>query len=107
VTRPRAVTSVQIHGPALRYVRTLRGLSISQLARAAGVSTGFLSRVELGVKRAVGVDVFHVLVSELDLADSRVLVADPYAEAVTRTIGAHCDSCAPNVLQSSSTTRAA
>lgn len=82
MTRPRAARSVPIHGPALRHLRTQAGLTISELARAADVSTGFLSRVELGVKRAVGEDVFRVLVTELALTDPRLVVADPYSDRV-------------------------
>lgn len=107
MTRPRAVTSVQINGPALRFAREARSRSIAQLARAAGVSTGFLSRVELGVKRGVGPDVFHVLVRELELADHRVLLIDPYGQTVTQLTVASIEPVAQSGLHSSSTTRAA
>lgn len=111
MTRSRAARSVQIHGPALRHLRTQAELTISQLARAAGVSVGFLSRVELGVKRAVGEDVFRVLVTELELADPRLLLVNPYSENVAQlTDSGSASRCASgstsgNVL--SSTTRVA
>lgn len=73
--------SVQIHGPALRCVREMAGRSIGQLARAAGCSTGFLARVERGVKRGVNEHVFAVLVAELGLDDPRVILVDPYGVA--------------------------
>lgn len=107
MTRPRAVTSVQINGPALRYVRETKGLTIAQLARAADVSTGFLSRVELGVKRGVGLDVFLALVRELAPVDHRVILVDPYAGKVFQVTGAPKEQVAQSGLQSRSTTRAA
>lgn len=107
MTRPRAVTSVQIHGPALRFAREATGRSIAQLARAAGVSTGFLSRVELGVKRGVGTDVFHLLVQELHLADPRVLLVNPYGNNVTQLTVASSEPLAQSGLRSSSTPRVA
>lgn len=107
MTRPRTGTSVQIHGPALRFARVAAGLSIAQVARAAGVSTGFLSRLELGVKRGVSSDVFDVLVQELHLTDRRVLLVDPYGQFVVQVTQPLWPHCGPTEIQSSSTNRAA
>lgn len=108
MTRTPCARSVQIHGPALRHVREQQGRTIGQLARAVGVSTGFLSRVELGVKRGVGVEVFHLLVQELHLVDPRVLAVNPYAATVIQLTSSPFEQDAPTVLSSSSTpTRAA
>lgn len=107
MTRARAIASVQIHGPVLRHLREQHGRTIGQLARAAGVSTSFLARVERGVKRGVGADVFRTLVAELELTDPRVLCATPYAPAVARVIAAHCEQVDTTVLPCGSTDRAA
>lgn len=80
-----AATSVQIHGPALRHVRQHRGATVAQLAKAAGVSTSFLAAVERGDRRGVSGRVFGVLVAELDLADARVLLVDPYGSVTEHT----------------------
>lgn len=74
----RVATSVQINGPALRYVREGRNRTIGQLARCAQVSTSFLAAVERGARRGVGVDIYRVLITELELADPRVLLVNPY-----------------------------
>lgn len=103
MTRTRAGMSAQIHGPTLRLLRTQAGLTISQLARTAGVSTGFLSRVELGVKRAVSEDVFRVLVAELELADPRVLLVNPYTGKVAQITGTSEAPSGPTVVPSERT----
>lgn len=71
--------SVQVHGPALRLVRTLRGRSIGSLARRSGVSTSFLARIERGVKHGVSRDTFALLAAELEVDDPRALMLAPYA----------------------------
>lgn len=81
MTRAPLGQSVKIHGPALRFVREAAGRSIGQLARAADISTGFLARVERGVKTGVGAHVFAVLVAELELDDPRVILINPYAQS--------------------------
>lgn len=102
--RSPAGSSVKIHGPALRFVREAAGRSIADLARVAGVSVGFLARVERGEKRGVGVEVFSALVDELQLQDERVILVNPYVSAVT----AHMiEQNGSTVLPCSSTTRAA
>lgn len=107
MTRPRAVTSVQINGPALRFVRETQGMTIAQLARAANVSTGFLSRVELGRKRGVGMDVFLALVAELAPVDHRVILVDPYAGKVAQITPPLRPQNGAKMVASRSTTKAA
>lgn len=69
--------SVKVHGPALRHVREAAGRSIASLARAADVSTSFLSQIERGVRPGTSREVFDVLVRELDVKDERVLMHNP------------------------------
>jgi transcriptional regulator with XRE-family HTH domain len=105
-----AATSVQVHGPALRHVRQYRGTTVAQLARVAGVSTSFLAAVERGDRRGVTRRVFDALVSELDLADPRVLLVDPYGGAVARDTATRLEPSATAVLpcrSNTSSTRAA
>lgn len=78
VTNERTGASVQVNGPALRFVRETRGLSGARLARAVGVSTSFVAAVERGVRRGVRAEVFVALVRELGLLDPRAVLARPY-----------------------------
>lgn len=72
---------VDVHGPALRHVRTSAGLSVRTLAEHAGLSFTHLARLERGENRRVRPDVFAALVQALAIEDPRVLQLDPYAHA--------------------------
>lgn len=99
---------MQVHGPALRFVREAGGRSIGQLAPRVKVSVSFLARVERGVKKAVSRPVFRALVDELGLSDPRVIMADPYRPSSGSTSGvANCEPVAYTGLRTTSTTRAA
>lgn len=74
------------------------------------MSTSFLAAVERGDKRGVREDVFRALVAELDLADPRVLLMQPYGPAVTKPTATPIERTATSVLPCGSktdTTRAA
>ena len=49
---PERAESASLPGPRLRRLRTHRGLSLAQVARATGVSVGFLSGLERGQMHA-------------------------------------------------------
>lgn len=96
---PRAVTSVQLNGPALRCIRERSGMSCSALARAVGADVSFLARVERGEKRGVRVETFERLVKTLRIGDPRAILAAPFDPMVSEwgQVGA-------NVIRSSCTT---
>lgn len=86
VVRARAVTSAAVNGPALRCIRERSGRSCSSLAKAVGVDVSFLARVERGEKRGVSLAVLVGIVRELEIADARAILVDPYSERVIRPL---------------------
>lgn len=107
MVQTRAVTSVQINGPALRVIRELSGLSCSALARAVDTDVSFLARVERGEKRGVNRRTYERLVRELRIADPRALLANPYPTPVTGVIPPQRGHFGPTVIPCSCTTRTA
>lgn len=83
MAHPRAVTSVQINGPALRTIRERSGISCSALARAVGADVSFLARVERGEKRGVRAETYERLCWELEIGDPRALLVNPYGDIST------------------------
>lgn len=102
MAQPRASTSVQINGPALRVIRQLVGVSCSVLAREVGTDVSFLARVERGEKRGVRPETFERLVAVLGV-DRRALMAHPYAGVSAVTV-AHMAPRATSGLHSRCTT---
>lgn len=92
--QPRAVTSVQINGPALRAIRERSGISGQALARCVGADHSFLARVERGEKRGVGRPTFERIVEQLDV-DPRAIMADPYVAQLTTPLR---DQSGPTVI---------
>lgn len=76
---PRQNTSgVAVHGPTLRFVRELLGVSTAQLAATLECSRSYLTKLELGHSRACSPAFLTRLVAELNIPDRRVLLIDPY-----------------------------
>ena len=99
---------VRVHGPAMRFVRTSRGLSIGHLARAAGCSVSFLAMIERGERRGVAPEVFAVIARELELDDVRAVLLDPYGSVVRQLTGTSAGPVGPTLVPlDHSTTRAA
>jgi transcriptional regulator with XRE-family HTH domain len=70
--RGRSRGSVPVNGPALRYVRKSRGLTVAGLAEKIGATQGYISLVELGQRPRVSRAAFDQLTAVLDV-DPRVL----------------------------------
>lgn len=77
MAQPRGTVSVRLHGPALRVIRELTGMSCSALARAVGTDVSFLARVERGEKRGVGRGTYERIVQALGI-DGRAILLDPF-----------------------------
>lgn len=70
-------SAVSVHGPALRHIRQLTGLTTNQLAEEVQITSDYLRKVELGFNRAVAPDVYARICFALRIDDKRVLLADP------------------------------
>ncbi|WP_080636009.1 helix-turn-helix domain-containing protein [Salinispora mooreana] len=62
-----APSGVEIDGAALRERRKLAGLTLTILAERAGLSLGYLSQIERGIKPTVSPPLFRRLADALDL----------------------------------------
>lgn len=82
---PSAGPSIKVNGPALRFVRQAFGLSLADVADAAGISVGFLARVERGEKHGVRRETFERIAYRLAPVDPRVLMVNPYVIETTDT----------------------
>lgn len=51
-----SVARMKVNGPAIRAIREDSGLTVATLAAAAGISTGYLSRIERGERGTKGVN---------------------------------------------------
>lgn len=76
-----AQTTIEVHGPAIRALRTLSGLGVAELAEAVGVNRPYVAKIELGHSRRVSPKVFNALVAALALEDRRAILANPYGVA--------------------------
>lgn len=113
MVQPRAVSCVQINGPALRVIRERSGISCSALARAVGADVSFLARVERGEKKRLGSQTWERIAYELEI-DGRAILVNPFSaqpgpprprkSPETRTTSARSG---PTVVPCSSSTRAA
>lgn len=108
---PASGQSIKVHGPALRFARMAFGFSLAEVATAAGVSVGFLARVERGDKRGVGREVFERIAFRLAPIDPRVLMVNPYVAQDTDSgvVSGLPSGIAPGIISGStpSTTTAA
>lgn len=105
MAQTRAVTSVQINGPALRLIRERSGISCSALARSVGTDISFLARVERGEKRGVRRETFERLCWELEVPDPRAILANPFG--VSQLTGPRPVRSGPTVVPCSGTTSSA
>lgn len=103
----RAVTSVQINGPALRVVRERSGVSCSALARRVGADVSFLARIERGEKRGIRRETFERIVYELEISDPRALMANPFPSRVSQLTSAPRVHTGPRVVPCSCKTSTA
>jgi DNA binding domain, excisionase family len=69
------VTRTPINRHALTEIRERAGYNKSQLARAAGISPGYVADIESGRRPSVGPSVFLRLVEVLDVEPEALLVA--------------------------------
>lgn len=60
-------------GERIKKTRRYKGLSQSQLARAAGISNDYMSRIELGKVSNVGIEVIESLAKALEVSPSSLL----------------------------------
>jgi transcriptional regulator with XRE-family HTH domain len=67
-----------VHGPALRHIRQLTGLSTAQLADEVGITPDYLRKIELGFAKAVAPNIYAGLIEALRIDDRRVLLPDPW-----------------------------
>jgi predicted transcriptional regulator len=70
-----AVKTVEIHGYALRAIRVACGRDVAGLAEAVGVGRAYITRIELGHSPRVSQVLYNRLISELQIADPRALLA--------------------------------
>lgn len=71
-------TTIAVHGYALRELRVRSGISVMELAQAAGVQRPYIAKIELGHSRRVSPKVYNALLGALSIKDRRVLLADPH-----------------------------
>lgn len=74
-------TTIEIHGPAVREIRVRSGMSVADLAIAAGVKRPYIAKIELGHSRRVSPKVFNAVVAALGITDRRAIVANPYGDS--------------------------
>lgn len=73
---------VAVHGPVIRHLRqTTTQHTVMTLAPAVGLTFSHLAKVERGEVQRVRPEVVAALARELNVADRRVLLADPYDPA--------------------------
>lgn len=77
----RSSANIAINSAALRRIRQLTGLGVTDLARAAGLTPSYLSNLEAGRRRAVSPQVFASLCEALQITDRRALMASPQSNA--------------------------
>lgn len=82
MTKPsRSVSTVEIHGIALRVIRESRGRKTAELAQSLGVDRSYVAKIETGHSRRVSTTFYSALLNELQIADYRALLVNPYAAA--------------------------
>jgi transcriptional regulator with XRE-family HTH domain len=74
-------STVEVDGPAIRAIRKLQGLDMSELANQAGITANYLSRIETGTRRRVRPSVYAAIRRHLGATDDQLL-AD--GEGITR-----------------------
>ena len=72
-----APSSVAINGFALRVIRERTGIKVADLAQELGVDRSYITKIEIGTSRRVGVDFYKRLLEQLAIPDHRALLASP------------------------------
>lgn len=70
-----APSSVPINGFALRVIRERTGIKVADLATALEVDRSYITKIEIGTSRRVGVDFYRRLLDHLAITDHRALLA--------------------------------
>lgn len=65
-------------GEYLKYLRELRGLSITQLAKLSGVSPSYISRIENGGRRPPKPDIIQKMVPHLGIGYNEMMIKAGY-----------------------------
>jgi transcriptional regulator with XRE-family HTH domain len=81
-------------GKALREARTSRGMSLSEVAHAAGVSTATLSRIETE-KQSLDVSLLAAVSRILNVAPGQVLGSEPDPAATEEALVASLSTLSP------------
>lgn len=72
-----APSSVSINGFALRVIRERTGIKVAELAEALDVNRSYITKIEIGSSKRVGVDLYRRLLEHLQIQDHRTLLASP------------------------------
>lgn len=70
-------SSVAINGFALRVIRERTGIKVAELAAALDCDRSYITKIEIGTSKRVGVDFYRRLLSYLEITDHRTLLATP------------------------------
>jgi transcriptional regulator with XRE-family HTH domain len=82
-SRRSAPSSVAINGFALRVIRERTGIKVADLAESLDVDRSYITKLEIGTSKRVGVDLYRRLLEVLDLPDHRTLLA---SAAITESV---------------------
>lgn len=74
-TQRSAPSSVSINGFALREIRQRTGIKVADLATELDVDRSYITKIEIGTSKRVGVDFYRRLLAHLAIADHRALLA--------------------------------
>ncbi|MFV8169884.1 helix-turn-helix domain-containing protein [Mycolicibacterium peregrinum] len=77
-----APSSIAINGFALRVIRERTGIKVADLATALEVDRSYITKIELGTSKRVGVDFYRRLLDHLQIEDHRALLATPIITSV-------------------------
>lgn len=58
-------------------IRERTGIKVADLASALGVDRSYITKIEIGTSKRVGVDFYRRLLDHLAIADHRALLATP------------------------------
>lgn len=72
-----APSSIAINGFALRVIRERTGVKVADLAQALDVDRSYITKIEIGTSKRVGVDFYRRLLEQLAISDHRALLAFP------------------------------
>lgn len=81
-TKNIADRAIEVHGYALRVIREARGRKVADLAQTLGVDRSYITHLENGSKRRVSPEFYYGLCHELQVEDTRALLATAPAREV-------------------------